>query len=179
MLLSQGTNIETSWTKKVPINICLTIMIFLIMTCYQRHAKFFGSERGLGGNTQALRKHLQTVRTVHFLEGRTPFCTECAQWQGNTLAQIKCPWTAQSVQFHCSGSTNKHMEFFFNTFHCCEQFKWIGNAAAAKMVTQLKSVPWLSQTCSELNKLLSYQKILCASFMFYKRVLINDSFSFS
>ena len=64
-----------------------TITIFLIMTCYQPHAKFSGSKRCLGGNTQALRKHIQTVHTVHFHEGRTPFCTVCTQWRGNSLAQ--------------------------------------------------------------------------------------------
>ena len=32
-------------------------------------------------------EHLQTVQTVHFLEGRTPFCTVCTQWQGNAQAQ--------------------------------------------------------------------------------------------
>ena len=68
--------------------ICFTVTIFLIMTCYQLHATFFGSKRCLGGNTQA---HPQTVQTVHFHEGRTPFCTVCTQWRGNTLAQIKCP----------------------------------------------------------------------------------------
>ena len=41
------------------------------MTC-QLHETFFGfgSKRCLGGNTQA---HSQTVQTVHFHEGRTPF----------------------------------------------------------------------------------------------------------
>ena len=50
-------------------------MIFLIMTCYQLHATFSGSKLGLRGNTQALRKRLQIVHPVSFLEGRTPFCT--------------------------------------------------------------------------------------------------------
>ena len=71
----------------------------------------FGSKRCLGGNIQ---EHPQTVQTVHFHEERTLFCTVCTQWRGNTLAQIKCPWT---VQFLCSVSANKQM-------HCCEKFKW-------------------------------------------------------
>ena len=74
---------DVAWSS-----ICFTVTIFLIMTCYQLHATFFGSKRCLGGNTQA---HPQTVQTVHFHEGRTPFCTVCTQWQGNTLAQIKSP----------------------------------------------------------------------------------------
>ena len=40
-------------------------MIFLIMICYQLHAIFSGSERGLGGNIQALRKHPKSVQTVY------------------------------------------------------------------------------------------------------------------
>ena len=50
---------------------------------------YSGSKWCLGGNTQAPRKHLQTVQTVHFLEGKTPFCTVCTQWRSNTLAQTK------------------------------------------------------------------------------------------
>ena len=44
------------------------------MTCYLLHATFSGSKWCLRGNTLALRKHQQTVHTVHILEGRTPFC---------------------------------------------------------------------------------------------------------
>ena len=61
------------------------------MTCYQLNAPFSGSKWGLGGNTQALTKHPQTVQTVHFLEGWTPFCTVCTQWRGNTMAQTQSP----------------------------------------------------------------------------------------
>ena len=50
-----------------------------------------------------MRKHPQTVQTVHFLEEMTPFCTVCTQWQGNTMKQ--------SVQFHRSRSANKQMLF--------------------------------------------------------------------
>ena len=83
-----------------PTAICFTVTIFLIMTCYQLHAPFFGSKRCLGGNTQA---YPQTVQTVHFHEGRTPFCTVCTQWGGNSLFAVS--------------SANKQM-------HCCEKFKW-------------------------------------------------------
>ena len=38
-------------------------------------------------------------QTVHFLEGKTPFCTVCTQWQGITMAQ--------SGQFHRLKQTNK------------------------------------------------------------------------
>ena len=47
---------------------------------------------------------LQNVRTVHFLEGRTPFCPVCTQWQGNTQAQ-----TALTVQFPHGESANQQM----------------------------------------------------------------------
>ena len=53
-----------------------------------------------------MRKHPQPVQTVHFLEGNTPFCTVCTQWQGNTLPQ--------SLQFDGSRSANKQM--LFNKF---------------------------------------------------------------
>ena len=89
--------------RPAPRGICFTVIIFLIMTCYLLHAPSSGCEWGLGGNTQAMRKHQQTVHTVHFLGENTLFCTVCTQWQGNTLAQ--------SVQFHCSGSANKQMMF--------------------------------------------------------------------
>ena len=59
-----------------------SFLSWLVINCMQH---FFGSKRCLGGNTQA---HPQTVQTVHFHEGRTPFCTVCTQWRGNTLAQI-------------------------------------------------------------------------------------------
>ena len=67
--------------------ICFTVTIFLIMTCYQLHATFFGSKRCPGGNTQA---HPQTVQTVHLNEGRTPFCTVSSQKinkQTNTVSR--------------------------------------------------------------------------------------------
>ena len=67
--------------------ICFTGTIFLIMTCYQLHATFFGSKRCPGGNTQA---PPQTVQTVHLNEGRTPFCTVCSQKinkQTNTVSR--------------------------------------------------------------------------------------------
>ena len=60
-------------------------------------------QHSLKGNTQAMRKHSQTLQTVNFLEGKTPFCIVCTQWQGNTLAK--------NVQFHCSRSANKQMLF--------------------------------------------------------------------
>ena len=44
---------------------CFTVMIFPIMICYQLHAIFCGSERGLRGNIQALRKHPKYVQTVY------------------------------------------------------------------------------------------------------------------
>ena len=67
--------------------ICFTVTIFLIMTCYQLHATFFGSKRCPGGNTQA---PPQTVQTVHLNQGRTPFCTFCSQKinkQTNTVSR--------------------------------------------------------------------------------------------
>ena len=103
--------VSTQQPSCSPLFICFTVTIFPIMTCYQLHATFFGSKRCLGGNTQA---YPQTVLTVHFHEGMTPFCTVCSQWRGNTLPQIKCPWTAQ---FLCSVSANKQM-------HCCEMVIW-------------------------------------------------------
>ena len=77
----------------------------LTMTCYQLHATLSGSKGGLGGNTQALRKHPQSVQTVHFLYRRTPFSTVYTQWRGNILAK--------TLKFLCSGTMNKQM-------HCCE-----------------------------------------------------------
>ena len=71
--------------------ICFTVTIFLIMTCYQLHATFSGSKWCLGCNTQALRKHLQTVESVHFLEGRTTFCTVCI----NCINCINCTVPSQ------------------------------------------------------------------------------------
>ena len=68
-------------------HICFTVTIFLIMTCYQLHATFFGSKRCPGGNTQA---PPQTVQTVHLNEGRTPFCTVSSQKinkQTNTVSR--------------------------------------------------------------------------------------------
>ena len=81
--------------KNLDLDLCVvspirfTVMIFLIVTYHQLHATISGTKRGLGGNTQALRKYLQTVQTVHFLERRTPFCTVCTQWRGNTMAQTE------------------------------------------------------------------------------------------
>ena len=83
-----------------------SVTIFLIMTCYQLHATFSGSYWCLGGNTEALRKHLHAVQTVHFLEGRTPVCTVCTQWWGNIQA-----WTAKTVHFPHSESENKQILF--------------------------------------------------------------------
>ena len=105
-LRSKLITVYQRWSSVICLSICYTFTIFLIMTWYQLHATYFGSKRCLGGNTQV---HPQTVQTVHFQEGRTPFCTICTQWQGNTLAKIKCPWT---VQFLCGVSANKQM-------HCC------------------------------------------------------------
>ena len=70
-----------------PVKHLYTAIIFLIMTCYQLHATFFGSKRCPRGNTQA---HPQTVQTVHLNEGRTPFCTVSSQKinkQTNTVSR--------------------------------------------------------------------------------------------
>ena len=86
--------------------ICFTVTIFLIMTCYQLHATFFGSKRCPGGNTQA---HPQTVQTVHLNEGRTPFCTVSSQKinkQTNTVSRSSSSQTMLEGVYGCFMTCN-------------------------------------------------------------------------
>ena len=88
--------------------------LVLIMTCNQLHATFFGSKWCLWCNTKALRKHLQTVQTVHFLEGKTPFCTVCTQWRGNTgtncmNCSVSSQWISKQTNAVSSSSSSQTM----------------------------------------------------------------------
>ena len=117
-----------------------SFLSWLVINCMHL---FAGSEWGLRGNTEAIWKHPQTVQTVHFLEGKTLFCTVCTQWQGNTLAQ--------SGQFHHSRSAKN--ECFFLSF----QHQHIPNYTWGSVWLYYGMHPFLTgprQVCLFINNLM-------------------------
>ena len=91
------------YTLYIVKHICFTVMIFLIMTSYQLHETFSGFKRWPRRQHSGAEETFTNSTDCTFSwEGRTPCCTVCTQWQGNTVAQI--------VHFLCSGSANKQMQ---------------------------------------------------------------------
>ena len=58
-----------------------SFLSWLVISCMHPFWFWVGPRRQHSDNEETY----SNCQTVHFLEGKTPFCTVCTQWQGNTL----------------------------------------------------------------------------------------------
>ena len=91
--------------------ICFTVMIFLGLL--STACNIVMPQRQHSGTEETWKQNkTKTVQTVHFLEGRTPFCMVFTQWWGQH-----------------SGTNKRSMNFI----NCTVSLQWISNLENAKL----------------------------------------------